>query len=80
MIEKRGSNFSLNAQSKMFISSQTFEGFKITTNAIVKVTKFLLSGVEFVLTKRFCQDEIEEYFGSQRQLGRRSDNPDLQMF
>ena len=80
-IENRGNNFSLNAQSKMFISWQTFEGFKITTNAIVEVTKFLLSeGVEFVLTERFCQDEIEEYFGSQRQLGRRSDNPDLQMF
>ena len=37
-------------------------------------------GVEFVLTERFCQDEIEEYFGSQRQLGRRSNNPDLQIF
>ena len=64
-IENRGNNFSLNVQSKMFISWQTFEGFKITTNAIVEVTKFLLSeGVEFVLTERFCQDEIEEYFGN----------------
>ena len=80
-IENRGNNFSLNAQSKMFISWQTFEGFKITTNAIVDVTKFLLSeGVGFVFTERFCQDEIEKYFGSQRQLGRRSDNQDLQMF
>ena len=80
-IENRGNNFSLNAQSKMFLSWQTFERFKITTNAIVKVTKFLLSeGVGFVLTERFCHDEIDEYFGSQRQLGRRSDNPDLQMF
>ena len=80
-IENRGNNFSLNAQSKMFISWQTFEGFKIMTNAIVEVIKFLLSeGVEFVLTERFCQDEIEEYFGSLRQLDRRSDNPDLQMF
>ena len=48
-IENRGNNFSLNAQSKMFISWQTFERFKITTNAIVEVTKFLLpEGVEFV--------------------------------
>ena len=64
----------------MFISWQTFEGFKITINAIAEVTTFLSEGVEFVLTERFCQDEIEEYFGSQRQLGWRSDNPDLQMF
>ena len=65
----------------MFISWQTFEGFKITTSAIIEVTKFLLSeGVEFVITERFCLDEIEKYFGSQRQFSRRSDNPDLQMF
>ena len=42
-IEDRGNNFSLNAQSKMFITWQTFQGFKITTNAIVEVAKFLLS-------------------------------------
>ena len=64
-IENRGYTFSLNAQSKMFISWQTFEGFKITTNVIAEVTKFLLSeGVLFVLTERFCQDEIKEYFGN----------------
>ena len=80
-IEDRGNNFSLNAQSKMFITWQTFQGFKITTNAIVELAKFLLSeGVDFVLTERFCQDEIEEYFVNQRQLGRRSDNPDIQIF
>ena len=35
---------------------------------------------EFVLTERFSQDPIEQYFGNQKQLGRRSDNPGLQMF
>ena len=80
-IEDRGNNFSLNAQSKMFITWQTFQGFKITTNAIVKVAKFLLSeGVDFVHMERFCQDEIEEYFVNQRQLGRLSDNPDIQIY
>ena len=34
----------------------------------------------FVLTERFCQDILEEYFGNQRAQGRRSDNPDLQSF
>ena len=80
-IEDRGNNFSLNAQSKMFITWQTFQGFKITTNAIVKVAKFLLpEGVDFVHMERFCQDEIEEYFVNQRQLGRLSDNPDIQIY
>lgn len=30
--------------------------------------------------ERFCQDLVEEYFGSQRKLGRRNDNPDIRTF
>ena len=60
----------------MFLSIQTFTGLKITVNSVVSLTKFLLSeGFEFVLTERFCQDDVEEYFGYQRAQGRRSDNP-----
>lgn len=36
--------------------------------------------MEYVLTERFCQDPVEEYFGNQRKLGRRNDNPDVQSF
>ena len=36
--------------------------------------------MEYVLTERFCQDTLEEYFGNQRKLGRRSDNPDVRRF
>ena len=69
------------ARSKMFISWQTFEGLQITTHSIIDATKFLLSeGMEFVLTERFCQDPVEEYFGNQRKFGRRCDNPDLRTF
>ena len=60
----------------MFISWQTYEGFKITVNAVIEIRKFLLQeGIEYVLTEPFCQDSVEEYFGSQRKLGRRNDNP-----
>ena len=31
-----------------------------------------------MLSERFCQDPVEEYFGHQRMLGRRSQNPDFQ--
>lgn len=65
----------------MFISWQTYKGFKITVNSAIEATKFLLQeGMEFVLTERFCQDTIEEYFGNQRKLGRRNDNPDIRSF
>jgi len=43
--------------------------------------QFLLrEGMEFVLTERFRQDSLEEYFDHQRKLGRRNDNPDIQAF
>ena len=65
----------------MFLSWQTYEGYKITVHSVIEATKFLLQeGMEFVLTERFCQDPVEEYFGKQRKIGRRSDNPDIRMF
>lgn len=79
--DTRPGNFTPNARNRMFISWQTYEGFKITVHSAIEVTKFLLQeGVEFVLTERFCQDTIEEFFGNQRKLGRRSDNPDIRAF
>jgi hypothetical protein len=51
----------------MFLSVQTFAGLKMTVNSVVARTRFLLSeGFELVLTERFCQDDVEEYFGYQR--------------
>lgn len=48
---------------------------------MIEATKFLLNeGMEFVLTERFGQDALEEYFGNQRKLGKRCDNPDIRMF
>ena len=48
---------------------------------MIDICKFLLQeGMEYVLTERFCQDPAEEYFGSQRKLGRRNDNPDIRTF
>ena len=77
-IETRNGNFSKTAQAKMFISKQTHEGIQITVNAMIECIKFLLKeGMEYILTERFCQDPVEEYFGNQRMLGRRSDNPDF---
>lgn len=77
----RPGNFSKNARARMFLSWQTHEGFKITVHSVIEATKFLLAeGMEYVLTERFCQDPVEEYFGNQRKLGRRNDNPDVRSF
>ena len=77
----RPGNFTQNARSRMFVSWQTYEGFQISVHSAIEATKFLLQeGMEFVLTERFCQDPLEEYFGNQRKLGRRNDNPDIKTF
>ena len=65
----------------MFLSAQTYEGLKIAVHSHIEIVKFLLSeGFEYVLTERFMQDVLEDYFGHQRERGRRSDNPTAQQF
>lgn len=79
--EQRPANFTQSARSKMFIAWQSYEGFQITVNAVIDNCKFLLQeGMEYVLTERFCLDPADEYFGSQRKLRRRNDNPDIRTF
>ena len=69
-------SFTDDDRGRMFWSVQTFTGLKIAVNSLVSLTKFLLSErFEFVLPVRFCQGDVEEYFGYQRAQGRRSDNP-----
>ncbi len=68
--------FTPDQRGRMFLSIQTYKGLQITVKSVIDLTKFLLGeGLVGVLTERFCQDDIEEYFGYQRAQGRRSDNP-----
>lgn len=80
-IKNRPGNSTAMARSTMFLSHQTYEGLQITTFAMIEAVKFLLAErMPYVLTERFCQDSVENYFGVQRSLYRRSDNPDLKQF
>ena len=78
-IEARQGTFTKSDREKMFISRQTHEGLKITSHSISECVRFLLStGVcKYVLTEHFCQDPLENYFGRQRSMGHRKDNPNL---
>ena len=65
----------------MFISQQTYERLKISVNSIIKGVQFLLQHrVRYVLTERFSQDPLENFFGRQPSLGARKDNPSLRDF
>ena len=74
--QTRAGTYTPEQRAQMFLSTQTYKGLQITTKSVIQVTKFLLGeGCEGILTERFCQDDLEEYFGYQRAQGRRSDNP-----
>ena len=65
----------------MLISWQTFEGLKITVHSIIQAFKFLLQHqVKYVLTERFSQDPLKNYFGQQRAIGGRKDKPSVRDF
>ena len=60
----------------MFISWHSYEGLQITVHSFKEVCKFLLQqGIPYILSKRFCPDDLENYFGKQRVIGRRCNNP-----
>ena len=62
----------------MLISWQSYEGFQITVHSFKEVCKYLLhNGDKFLLSERFCQDDLENYFGKQRAIGSRKDNPSV---
>ena len=64
--QTRAGSFTPDQRAKMLLSIQTYKGLQITVKSVVQLTKFLLGeGFEGVLTERFCQDDVEEYFGYQ---------------
>ena len=80
-IEERPGAYTKSEKQKMFISSQTYEGVKITVHSVIELVKFLIMHkVSYVLTERFCQDPLENYFGKQRSSGARKDNPSIYNF
>ena len=80
-INNRNVKFTSKVCDAMFISNQTYKGLRITCLSMVDIIKYLLhSGIPYVLTERLCQDDLENYFGRQRAIGGRKDNPTLRDF
>ena len=40
----------------------------------------LQQGIPYILSERLCQDDLENYFGKQRAIGRRCDNTTVRDF
>eukprot|EP00794_Sanderia_malayensis_P013209 gene13209-14561_t len=69
-VGERKGKFSKAERQTMFLSLQTYQGLHVTCYSFIELTKFLLNnGVEYVLSNRFSQDDLENYFGRQRAIG-----------
>jgi len=80
-IKNRPGPFTANARASMFIAWQTYEGIKITVHSTIELVQYLLlHNVPYVLTEHFSQDPLENYFGRQRSMGSRKDNPSIYDF
>ena len=53
-----------------------------TVKSFVELARFLLSKdeIKFILSCKLNQDPLEEYFGKQRAIGRRADNPTVKQY
>ena len=76
----RPGEFNPTARAKMFLSQQTYEGLTIAVYSHIEAIQFLLNGFQYVLSERFMQDVLEDYFGHQRSQGGRSDHPTAHQF
>ena len=60
----------------MFIPWQRYEGLQVTVLSFKEICKFLLEyDVPYILSERFSQEDVENYFVGQRAIGQISDNP-----
>ena len=73
---ERSGEFSQTDRNNMFLSHQTHEGVKMSIYSLKELVPYLRkNGVKYILTGRFNQDDVENYFGRQRAIGRRKDSP-----
>ena len=77
-IDDRKGEFTTTDRNNMFLSQQTYEGLQMTVHSLKEIVPFLLANdLQYVLSERFCQDDLENYFGRQRAIQRRNENPNV---
>ena len=74
--DDRPGNFSQPARSNMVLSRQTYQGIEISILSLKEAISYLLrNGFSYVLSGKFCQDDLENFFGFQQAIGHRKSNP-----
>ena len=81
-VEKRD-GFSKKEKALMLLSNETREGLRITVHSFVTIVRELLQDPKlkgkYLLSERFSQDPLENFFGRVRQAGERNTNPNVKM-
>ena len=68
-------------EKSSFLLKHTKVFIQISVHSHVEAIQFLLKqGFQYVLSERFMQDVLEDYFGHQRVKGGRADNPSAYEF
>ncbi|KAJ8048790.1 hypothetical protein HOLleu_01252 [Holothuria leucospilota] len=69
-------------RGRLCLSKATLTGCHITVHSFIEICQKLLKieGVEYILSDKFNQDPIEEFFGKQRSAGGHHDIPSLEQF
>jgi hypothetical protein len=74
-VKNRPGDFTKEERNQMMLSYQKIRGIQITTKSIVECVRFLLGeGAPYVLTNRFNQDPLEQFFGHCKCKGGSNDN------
>ncbi|XP_052131837.1 uncharacterized protein LOC127751796 [Frankliniella occidentalis] len=77
-VMSRPRNFKKANRKSMTITDETRNGIYITVNGFTGAVRHLLSkGINYVNGRDFNQDDLEQYFGHQKGIGRQSNNPVL---
>jgi hypothetical protein len=77
-VDNRIGNLNSAQKAAMQLSHQTKTGLQLTVKSITECIEFMLGeGAEFVLTRNFNQDPLEQYFGHFRHKGGANNNPSV---
>ena len=79
-IENRPGRCFKSQKQKLIISWQTYEGIKMTVNSVIQPATFLILHKMSYILSYICEDPLENYFGRQRSMRARKDNPTLYGF
>ena len=65
---------------KTAAATDSVRGLQLTINAVIQLWVIVRRKMKFMMTRRLCQDGLENFFGAIRQVGRQNDHPNPTQF